>query len=504
MRPGHPDELFDADGPGVARLPEGHRRSHHDVGVGVLQARGEGLQDAATRRDRGLELARAPPHERRLVAQGREALGLAVEAAPRGRPQGADAYTGIRVPEGVAHELVARGAGGLEAREHGAPFEPRYGVGIVLHERSEPRRRLLAAVLVLAIVVVVGIVVANSVETDQWAITPGLSQPVGPLITITGRHAVDRRSVFMTDVYLQQLSAWQYFLDWMHPVHVEFVSTSELTGGNTPVSQLDDQAYLEMYDSQAAAKVAAFRALGLRVVGTPSGARVTEVLTGAPAASALQVGDAITAANGTAVTSACGLVRALHGERPGEAVTLRVVPAAISTSGVFSFGASKSVRVRMTTVPAGIGVDPCGPLSAWLGIGIEDATSWRFPVHVSIDTSNIGGPSAGLAMTLGIIDELSSRSITGGLRVAATGTMSPDGAVGDVGGVAEKTIAVENAGATVFIVPQVEYGVAKAAASKSLRVLGVTSLAQALADLRRLGGAPPSANTDTVSAQKRS
>ena len=67
---------------------------------------------------------------------------------------------------------------------------------------------------------------------------------------------------------------------------------------------------------------------------------------------------------------------------------------------------------------------------------------------MTVHTQNIGGPSAGLAMTLGIIDKLSSGRLTGHRIIAATGTIDQNGNVGDVGGVAEKTIAVERAGAT--------------------------------------------------------
>ncbi|HQU00627.1 MAG TPA: PDZ domain-containing protein, partial [Acidimicrobiales bacterium] len=86
-------------------------------------------------------------------------------------------------------------------------------------------------------------------------------------------------------------------------------------------------------------------------------------------------------------------------------------------------------------------------------------------------------------------------SLTGGHVVAATGTMSANGTVGDVGGVAEKTVAVQRAGATYFIVPQVEVATARANAAPGLTVLGVTSLAQALKDLRALGGVTPTALT---------
>jgi PDZ domain-containing protein len=108
---------------------------------------------------------------------------------------------------------------------------------------------------------------------------------------------------------------------------------------------------------------------------------------------------------------------------------------------------------------------------------------------VSINTSNIGGPSAGLAMTLTLIDELSRGSITGHRTIAATGTISPDGSVGAVGGVAEKAVAVVNAGGKVFFVPEANVADAKSAQEPGLRIIGVTSLRQVLRDLRDMGGA---------------
>jgi len=115
-----------------------------------------------------------------------------------------------------------------------------------------------------------------------------------------------------------------------------------------------------------------------------------------------------------------------------------------------------------------------------------------------VHTQDIGGPSAGLAMSLGIIDELSSGRLTGHHIIAATGTIDQYGNVGDVGGVAEKTIAVEQAGATVFFVPSVELKTAQSKASPQLHVYAVNNLNQVLRILKHLGGNVP---TKAVPAQ---
>ena len=85
-------------------------------------------------------------------------------------------------------------------------------------------------------------------------------------------------------------------------------------------------------------------------------------------------------------------------------------------------------------------------------------------------------------MTLGIIDKLSGGDLTGKRTVAATGTIDPQGDVGDVGGVPQKTIAVERAGATVFFVPPQEYAAAMSKDTPQLHVYSVSSLDQALTD----------------------
>jgi PDZ domain-containing protein len=150
--------------------------------------------------------------------------------------------------------------------------------------------------------------------------------------------------------------------------------------------------------------------------------------------------------------------------------------------------------VRLASLPAGDnGTSPCTSARAKGFLGVETATQQDFsiPLAVSINTQDIGGPSAGLAMTLGVLDALSGGHLVGDKTIAATGTIAPDGAVGDVGGVPQKTIAVERAGATVFLVPPQELAAARSKATPSLHIYAVSTLAQALSVLERLGGRLP-------------
>ena len=122
-------------------------------------------------------------------------------------------------------------------------------------------------------------------------------------------------------------------------------------------------------------------------------------------------------------------------------------------------------------------------------IGIFLGQTYKFPVDVRIDTSDIGGPSAGLAMTLSVLDELTPGNLTGGKRVAVTGEIFDDGTVGEIGGVGQKAVAARHRGAQLFIVPMGEVAEARSRAG-SLPVVGVKTLADALKALRAAGGAP--------------
>ncbi|GAA2982248.1 S16 family serine protease [Streptomyces fulvorobeus] len=119
-------------------------------------------------------------------------------------------------------------------------------------------------------------------------------------------------------------------------------------------------------------------------------------------------------------------------------------------------------------------------------------------IDVTLNLADVGGPSAGLFFSLGIIDKLvgdgAGGDLTGGRSIAGTGTISADGKVGAVGGVSLKTQAARRDGATVFLVPKAECGEARAELPKGLRLVPVTTLSGAVSALRALeqGGEVPS------------
>ncbi|NEG54200.1 YlbL family protein [Bifidobacterium platyrrhinorum] len=75
-------------------------------------------------------------------------------------------------------------------------------------------------------------------------------------------------------------------------------------------------------------------------------------------------------------------------------------------------------------------------------------------VKVSMHVDDIGGPSAGMMYTLGLIDKLTPRDETGGRTIAGTGTIDAKGKVGRIGGVRLKMIAAKRDGASWFLAPK--------------------------------------------------
>jgi PDZ domain-containing protein len=361
---------------------------------------------------------------------------------------------------------------------------------------ERPRRRRWPIVLVVLVVLVVAAGwIAARVSVDYYVITPGEASPVSQYIEVPPslNHPLTGK-ILLTDVFVAQLNALSYLQYKYFGSNDEIYSGADLLGGAPSEGQFLNQGYLQMAQAQSFATASALTYLGYTVKSTNAGALVYGIEPHSPASGTLQLGQVIEAVDGKPTATDCALVEALHGLQPGTRIPLTVEESSINDVGTLVPGPVVQKSVTLGTPPKGLIETGCGPPSkptAFLGIDPETQQDWDFPVDVKINTPQIGGPSAGLAMTLGIIDKLSSGRLTGHTVVAATGTIDQYGNVGQVGGVPEKTIAVEQAGATVFFVPKPELSQAQAKATPQLHVYGVNTLDQALQVLKRLGGNVP-------------
>jgi PDZ domain-containing protein len=132
-------------------------------------------------------------------------------------------------------------------------------------------------------------------------------------------------------------------------------------------------------------------------------------------------------------------------------------------------------------------VDAEGHEQALVGFSSNQSAIIKLPLRVSIDAGNVGGPSAGLAFALEVMQQL-GRNVTHGHRVAATGEIELNGAVAPIGGIKQKTYGVRQAGADVFLVPAGQNARDARRYAGPVRVIPVRSLDQAL---RALATLPP-------------
>src|SRR4051794_111108 len=221
-----------------------------------------------------------------------------------------------------------------------------------------------------------------------------------------------------------------------------------------PISSTVEQqiGVQDMTESQKVAAVVALEHLGYNVHATTGGVTIVLVENGAPAAKILRTSDVIVAADGRKVDSVAQLHAVLAKHHPGDVVRITYV-----RDGKRSTAAIKTVA------------DPSDAKQALVGISARDNLKVKLPLPIKIDAGGVGGPSAGLAFALDILQEL-GRNVAHGHKVAATGEIALDGTVGPIGGVKQKTLGARKAGVDVFLVPAGENAQEARRYAKGLRI----------------------------------
>jgi Lon-like protease len=261
----------------------------------------------------------------------------------------------------------------------------------------------------------------------------------------------------MVDIIVRKASLLEKYFPGIHD-GATLVPADVYNPQNLPERIQRQQGLAEMSSSQRIAAAVALRELGYKVA--PDGVVVSAVNVGSPADGVLEPNDVIVGANGKDVASPEDLSQVMSGVKPGETVTLRID----------RDGSGRTIQV-------GTRASDDNPPRALMGILIEPKL--ELPVDITIDTGEIGGPSAGLAFALDIIDELGPTDIDHGEKVVATGEIALDGSVHEIGGIEQKTFGAGKAGADVFLVPDANAAGARKYAD-GLRIVPVSTLDEAL------------------------
>ena len=328
------------------------------------------------------------------------------------------------------------------------------------------RQRIITA---LGAGVLVAVVIAlNLYQLPVVALSPGPAEDVLSRTKVQGGGAgVDDSAgkLYLTSVGIDdQVRFFEAILDLANR-DVQLRPRSAIYPDGESTQRVNQQNIADMDESKLLASVVALRLAGYRI--DPAGVEVVDVRQGAPADGKLRPGDRLERADGRAITNIQQLQALIRSHRPGEVLAL----------GVKRGDAGLPVRVP-------VALDDGQPR---IGVVLKEVYG-QLPIKVSIETENIGGPSAGMMFALSIYDKLTPGDLTRGRRIAGTGQITEDGAVAPIGGIAEKLVGARRQGATEFLLPRGNCDEASAHPPRGLRLVPVSSVREALTYLSSPSG----------------
>src|SRR5713101_853405 len=327
--------------------------------------------------------------------------------------------------------------------------------------------RLASAGLIVLIVTLVVLVTRGS---NQYLEIPDNAHPLADLVQVPNATPdADGGGIFYVDILLTPASLLESYVPYVRPEGSDLIDRAQILEPGISDQERRKLDLATMKASQDVASVVALRELGYHVRISPGGVRVVAVTSSSHARGVVRPGDVIVAANGKKVRTRIDLAAVLSRHKPGDTVKITV-----------QRGAKKLTFSIQTTA------DTRNPKRAIIGVLPIQALSIRLPFAIKFNLRKVGGPSAGLAFALELLEK-KGRDVDHGYKVAATGELQLDGSVIRIGGIKQKTIGARKSHVDVFLVP-IDGDNARDAKryAGGLRIIPVKSFQQALRALATL------------------
>lgn len=254
-------------------------------------------------------------------------------------------------------------------------------------------------------------------------------------------------------------------MDWLYGKLFPQYRFEPIPEDEPPLTESYSQVVMMKTDANSVAAAVAMEKAGIGKGVMADGVFVVAIVTGSPVEGLLHAGDIIRGLNDKSVQSLEDMTGYIgEAVKPGDTVSLT-----IDRGG-------ETLRVEAPTRAAEDDEN-----RAVFGISVKTNPKHDIPRSMEYKKyiAHIGGPSHGAMLTLAIIDQLTHGGVTGGLQVAGTGTIEPDGSIGLVGGIPQKAYAVSRTDADVFFVPAASVEAAKAAAP-TLNIVPVRTIDEVL------------------------
>jgi Lon-like protease len=264
--------------------------------------------------------------------------------------------------------------------------------------------------------------------------------------------------LLMLTVVSQEVNAFEALIAGVDP-SIDLVPKEAFRQPDESDEDYRKRVLRQMDDSQTRAITVALEHLGYQMVATD--VLITDLVPDLPAADVLEIGDSVDSFNGTEIVRSTDLTDVLQGLAPGDVVDI----------GVTRDGTPQTLQVELAERDGSEG-------GAMIGITVGELSEPPFPV--SIEAGDVGGPSAGMMHALAIIDTLTPGEMTLGHIVAGTGTIGYDATVGPIGGIRQKVIGAEAAGAEYILVPEDNYESAMTAPRGTIEIVPIATLQDAI------------------------
>jgi len=305
--------------------------------------------------------------------------------------------------------------------------------------------------------------------TSKVLTSPGATRDIGPMLQVdpTKTYNAEGQIEMVTVKSNLQPSLLELVGGWLDD-SIKISPRHEILGDRT-IEQNRTLGQEQMARSLDVAARVALERIGYDVI-SEAGALVLTVVPDTPASRTLDRGDVIVQAENSDIKTSRDLGELVRAKSPGD---------------IFSFSVLQidgTIRKETVTLAERNG-------NAFLGVSISTYVEMdELPFQIDFQVERVGGPSAGLSLTLALLERMLPGELLGGLDVVATGTVDPLGNVGPVGGVEQKSHTVMRNGADLFLVPAGQADQAKAVLGDMIEVFEVETLDDALSKLRLLGG----------------
>lgn len=321
-----------------------------------------------------------------------------------------------------------------------------------------------AGLYVISLAILVYVVVY--MPTPYMVNQPGTAEEVKPMVTIVGGDTEEQGTFMLTTVSVSYANL-ALLLSAQFKPHAEIVRKEP--DRNDEEYQTQQRYY--MSTSQSSAIMSAYRQAGIEYEVVPEYVFIVGFSEAITPKGDFHPGDILKEINGSPIGKFEDLSGLLKGMAPGDQVELTYDRG----------GKIATQKVELVKIS-----EEDGNIRAGLGVTVGEVRKIEpkdADKEVQFADTRIGGPSAGLMFTLEIYNQLTPGDLSKGYRIAGTGTMSEDGAVGPIGGVKFKIVASDRQDADIFFVPEGNYKEAKTKADEiksEMKLVPVKSVQDAL------------------------